>query len=460
MDKYSPQLFLIIAMLANVLVFGLLAWFCKLTNLPAGDRHQLILLSCFGFLANALFLWLASCSTKKSLLRRDAEVKAPLLACLDSGSKSESDLISLPLEKIAQDLTTQVEELRQAERVIVDYSPDLICALDASGQIIELNASAERIWQHPNLSLFGAALTKLSHPDDAQKLNQYLQDLKEGNELKPLECRFISLSGKPVDLSLHAEWSQTGNGYYCVGTDISAAKEIERLRAEISSMVSHDLRAPISALSFFLEGLLSGEFAVLTDAGRAHVLKLKENLQQVLRLINQLLDAEKLDSGGISVDLKVVPIFSVFESVVDLLLPLAERKKIEIEVCQSDLLVFADFDRSVQVVANLLANAIKFSPESSKISLKAESDAGLVKIEVSDQGPGIPVEHWARIFERFKTIDTNKEGSGAGLGLYISKTLIELQGGQMGVYSVPGKGARFWFTLKHATEDDLPGYLS
>lgn len=459
MDNKRPQLYLLLALAVSAATFGLVCFLCKQFNLTADQRNTFTLVSIIGYLATTGCLILASRSLSAGQIADD-NARANLLSCLtNTAGIDDEKLIRIPLEAIATALAKEFEELKQAQRAIVDYSPEIVASLNQKYEILELNANAERIWQHPNFSLLGASILQIAYEGDRQLLEQYLQECKTGKEQKPLECRFLTPNKRLIDLSLNAEWSSSGQGYYCVANDISAQKEIERLKAEISQMVSHDLRAPVSSLSFFLEGLLGGDFGTLTESGKSQVLKLKDSLEQVLRLINQLLDAEKLEAGGINVDLKVVPVSSILETSINILTPLAQKKRLTIDCAETEALAFADFDRTVQVFSNLLSNAIKWSPEPGAIKVTVTGDKETVKVEVSDQGPGIPVNQWTVIFERFKTLDSSNAASGAGLGLYISKKIIELQSGQMGVYSVPGKGASFWFSLKRAGEEDLPGYL-
>lgn len=442
----------------NALALALVCHFVH--DLPVSSAQKIPLFAAviFAYASGAFALYLQAKSPGCDDLRSLQKAKAQLLAVLPEAAPENPDWLKRPIDEIASQVAAELDNLRLGQKAILDYSKELICSLDENYRICQINANAQEIWLHPNLSLIGASLLDLVHESDRRQFEQYFEQCRGAFEEKPLELRMRGLNGKAIDFSWSIEWSPSLRSYYCIGTDISAGKEIERLKAEITSMVSHDLRAPISSLSFFVDGLIAGEFGSLSQIGSKQVLVLKESLQQVLRLINQLLDAEKLDSGSLHLELKVLPAASIVESAVAVLGPLAQKKNLTIEAGESEELVFADFDRSVQIMNNLLSNAIKWSPESSKITVLISVDDDKVKFEVKDQGPGISVESWGLIFERFKTLNDTVQ-SGAGLGLYISKTLTEVQGGQMGLYSVPGKGASFWFWLKRATEKDLPGYL-
>lgn len=127
-----------------------------------------------------------------------------------------------------------------------------------------------------------------------------------------------------------------------------------------------------------------------------------------------------------------------------------------LEFPSSDTLLFADFERTKQVLSNLLSNAIKWSPENSRVEISDESDGAMTKISVKDLGPGIAQSKVKVIFERFKSLDgrSDKEMASSGLGLYICKRLTELQGGSIGVKSTIGQGSTFWFTLPTGELDD------
>lgn len=364
----------------------------------------------------------------------------------------------LALSRLAVAAIEELENSRQAGAVIAEYSSDILCSLDANLRIMELNASAEKIWQHPNIALIGSNIIDLAFAQDQNKLRQYFDSAKTLEQAGEIECQMRTLNGQSIDVSWTAEWSNSINIFYCIGKDITESKQIQRLRAEITAMVGHDLRAPVSGLSFFIEGLLSGEFGKINEQGAARVLRCRDSVEQMLRLINQLLDAEKIESGELKAELKILPVSEIVETAQSLLAAFAEKKNLKIEAEESTLLVNADFDRSVQILANLLSNAIKFSPDGSTIRIMQSCQDHLVTVSVEDQGPGIAAEHWQEIFQRFKSLGESSEGS-SGLGLYLAKNLAELQGGSMGLSSVPGKGSRFWFSMKAASEADLPGYL-
>lgn len=455
--KNNAAIYAILNLLAISVGFALVCLFVHDLQVGSFEKGRILATSTLAYFLAATFIYLGFKEQEKKLLDETEQVSSKLLSVLDKQVASEPQILNLSLLEISEQVVQLVQNLKQGQRAIVDFSRELVCVLDADLRIIDINVNAEKIWLHQNASIIGACIIDFVAASDKERSRSYFVSARN-ETLAPLENRVSDQNGRTLDFSWVVEWSASKSAYFCVVTDISAEKEIERLRAEITSMVSHDLRAPISSLSYFVDGLIAGEFGALNEIGRKQVSKLKDSLQQVLRLINQLLDAENLDSGTMQVQIKVVPAAAVVEASQALLQSLAEQKFVKIVCDDSDELLFADFDRTVQVLNNLLSNAIKFSPENSKIKIKIVENLGAVRFEVVDEGPGLSAENCSVVFERFKTLE-HQSSSSHGLGLYISKKLLELQGGSIGVQSTPGKGAKFWFELKQATEDDLPGYL-
>ncbi|MBX9567516.1 MAG: PAS domain-containing sensor histidine kinase [Candidatus Obscuribacterales bacterium] len=380
-------------------------------------------------------------------------------------------LSALPLDKvkggeqsiatIADACSNEIDNLRYASQLIADYSSDLLFTITDDLKVVELNASVQRALQSNKINVIGTSFFNLVVAADHEKTRAYFERTKASEESDSvLECRLQAGLDKVIDVRWTVEWSRSMNAFYCIGEDITTEKEIQRLRAEITAMVSHDLRAPVSALSFFVDNLSSGDYGELNEKGRTQVSRSRQNVSQLLRLINQLLDAEKLESGEIKADVKIVPVSEIIQSAVHLLQNLAEQKNLEIKVPESESLVHADFDRSVQILSNLLSNAIKFSPENGSIEIRELVGKEEIRIEVRDQGPGVPVANRGELFQRFKSwavAGTNAPSS--GLGLYLAKELAELQGGALQFAPAPGNGSIFTLTMKTASEDELPGYL-
>lgn len=388
---------------------------------------------------------------------------ATLVASLPN-EKQNADMKSGSISAIAEVCSNEIENLRYASQLIADYSADILLSLTEELSIVEVNASTRRALNLDAINLIGAPLLQFVLPVDRELAKAYFEKQKSASEenSSPFECRLNAGPDKVIDVRFTVEWSRSKKTFYCVGADVTAEKEIQRLRAEITAMVSHDLRSPVSALSFFIEDLLSGDYGALNEKGRMQVNRSRDNVARLLRLINQLLDAEKVESGEIRPDIKIVPVSEIILSTTQLLQSLADSKHLSVDFSESSTLVHADFDRSVQILANLLGNAIKFSPENARIVIEEVLGKDFVRIEVRDQGPGVPPAHRDELFQRFKSwsVEGAKVQS-SGLGLYLAKKLAELQSGELGFEpaSAGTTGSTFYFTMRIAHEDELPGYL-
>ncbi len=241
--------------------------------------------------------------------------------------------------------------------------------------------------------------------------------------------------------------------------DVSQRKGVERLKDEFVSTVSHELRTPLTSIRGSLGLIANVTEAPLPEA----VLELLEiamsNTERLVRLINDILDLDKIDAGQL--DLRIAPlnVNEVVTAVLEQLRPLAVGANVSITSGVRGLReIVADEDRLVQVLTNLLSNAIKFSPPGGKIRLDVKTlSSGNARFEIADEGPGIAESDKSRLFSRFQQLDGSDQRSkgGTGLGLAISKAIVEQHGGSIGVNSDVGQGSTFWFELP-MTESFVP----
>jgi signal transduction histidine kinase len=230
-------------------------------------------------------------------------------------------------------------------------------------------------------------------------------------------------------------------------------KRLERLKDEFVSTVSHELRTPLTSIAGSL-GLLRGNAAGDLSAPASRLLEIAyNNSQRLVRLVNDILDIEKLESGRAEFNFKQVEVRSLVEQTVESIRSYAEDHgvKVRIETASSVADIRADTDRLAQVFTNLLSNAIKFSPPAGEVvvTVGKRVDVDVVRITVRDHGDGIPADFKSRIFERFAQADgtnTRRKG-GTGLGLSIAKRIIDRLGGDIGFAEAPGGGTIFHVEL-------------
>ena len=228
-------------------------------------------------------------------------------------------------------------------------------------------------------------------------------------------------------------------------------EEIEQMKQEFVSMISHDLRSPLTSLQFTLGLLADGTYGDINETGQDRVGAAEKSIVRLIGLINNLLDLEKMESGMMTLKKSEITASELFDEVLASMTGFAEEKKVKLEVVPSDTVINADIERLAQVVVNLVSNAIKFSPEGSRVKLIAEDvNSSFLKVSVIDHGRGVPKEFQQTIFERFKQVKDSdgKPKKGTGLGLAIAKAIVELHGGAIGLESKEGEGSTFWFTVE------------
>ena len=174
------------------------------------------------------------------------------------------------------------------------------------------------------------------------------------------------------------------------------------------------------------------------------------SVDRLIRLINDLLDSEKLDAGKLDLSVKKTSTAQLVKASVEAVQGMAEAGGVQLKVAGKDMSVSADGDRIIQVLTNLVSNAIKFSPSGSTVEVRTIERDGFAEFRVIDRGKGIPRAKQTELFKRFKQVDSQGaiEKQGTGLGLAISKAIVDAHGGTIGLDSEEGKGSQFWFRLR------------
>ncbi len=388
---------------------------------------------------------------QKEILEPQLEAKAKLLAQLKE--KSED----MNLEEVSKNIVQELELARQRERLIADYSSDLLLCLNEEIKIIEANLRAESLLGYSVASLLGTPARSIIAEEDSTTFLNFFKTVKEGDNKKTLEVRAKSAHAKLIDLEIQSEWSNNLSCYFCLCKDISERKQNQRLKAEVAAMVTHDLRAPITGISYFMESLSKGLYGELPEKMQAEITKAKLGTENILAMINQLLEAEKLEGGDQQASFEYIPLTDLYEQCNTMLSNFAALKQIRVVFPESSTIVLADFGHLSHIFSNLISNAIKFSPSNSAVVVTENVLAETVTITITDEGPGVPDARKKSIFERFKSEDvgSNHVITGTGLGLYICRQLIELQGGKIWVEDATTGGAAFSFNLKRVKNEDL-----
>lgn len=309
------------------------------------------------------------------------------------------------------------------------------------------------------LETLAQAARKVTEGDLTQVAPVVTQD-EVGELTKIFNQMTRSISYRDQELNFRAERLKAANSELLnlnatleerVRLRTATLEEVDRLKSEFVSHVSHELRTPLTSIKGYIDNLRDGIAGSLTEKQADYLERMKRNSDRLLRLIDALLQLSKIESGKIEIAASSFSYFPMIEEVVQSLSGLINEKKLQILIEPLDDLkdIYGDRDKLVEVMINLLHNAVKFSPENSKVIVSFKKDEHFLTTFVKDFGIGISPDSKLRIFERFYQGKDHLQNRkvGTGLGLYIARQLVELHGGEIWVESERGKGCKFFFTL-------------
>jgi len=234
---------------------------------------------------------------------------------------------------------------------------------------------------------------------------------------------------------------------------VEQLQELDRLKSAFVTIVSHELRTPLTSIKGLVENMLQELTGPLNDKQTHYLSRILLNAERLTRILNEVLDLSKIEAGKMELLRRSMSLHEIFADLLEGFQPLAQLKSISMEVTPTEGMptVHADRDKLYEVLANLLDNAIKFTPTGGRVQIGAQIlDSRYIKVGVSDTGCGISEEHLLKIFDKFYRVQSSSEHvAGAGLGLAITRGLVELHGGTIAVESASGKGSHFYFTLPY-----------
>jgi len=348
----------------------------------------------------------------------------------------------------------QRQELHAMSRAL-ESAVEGISRLDAQGDYIMVNpAYASMVGYQPE-EMIGMEWQLTVHPKDREKVQAAYQKMLRHGKAE-VEARALRKDGSVFDKQIvivkDDNQQQQFFGHYCFMKDISDRREIERMKDEFVSVVSHELRTPLTSIRGALGLLASGVLRVNPEKAQRMLDIAVNNTDRLIRLINDILDIERIESGKVTMNKQACDAASLMSQAIEVMRPLAEKAEICLSVSPISAQLWADPDRIIQVFTNLLSNAIKFSPPGSTVWLSAEiesRESGLpapyITFQVKDIGRGIPKDKLESIFGRFQQVDASdsRKKGGTGLGLAICRNIVQRHAGRIWVTSTLGAGAVF-----------------
>jgi len=358
---------------------------------------------------------------------------------------------------LAEQEVTIEEEIRQRTHAeqerdqLFELGLDMLCIAGFDGYFTQLNPGWERALGWTAEELMARPYIDFVHPDDQESTRREAQKLTQGGATIDFENRYRTQNGDYLWLSWHAASVPEKKLIYAAARDINERKKIERLKDDFVSVVSHELRTPLTSIRGSLGLLVGGVAGELPEKARALAEVAERNSDRLVRLVNDILDIEKIESGTMALIPARVDLMALVEQAVDSNRAYASLYHAELRIVAAapEATVWVDADRIQQVLANLLSNAAKNSPRGSSVEIRVQRLDEELCISVTDHGKGIPQEFQPHVFERFAQAETSaaRHKGGTGLGLAISKAIVESHRGRLWFETAPGVGTTFTFAL-------------
>jgi PAS domain S-box-containing protein len=354
-------------------------------------------------------------------------------------------------KRAEQDLLFKTALLEAQSETTIDG----ILVVDMTGQVLLVNRQFAKMWGFPEETirtkddrmLIEHLRGQVKDPEAFVERVHYLYTHKAERSRDEIELK----SGRIFDRYSSPLQDSTGKHYGRIWyfRDITGRREIDRLKSELVSVVSHELRTPLTSIRGALGLLAGGLLRSQPEKGKRMLEIAISNTDRLVRLINDILDLERMESGKMNMEKRPCIATDMMTEAADNVRELAEKAGVTLSVSPYPSRIWVDPDRLIQAFVNLLSNAIKFSARGGTVWLSATPQANQILFQVKDQGRGIPQEKLESIFERFQQVDASdrREKGGTGLGLPITRSIVQQHGGRICVKSTLGQGTTFSFTL-------------
>ncbi|MCC7024750.1 MAG: PAS domain S-box protein [Thermomicrobiales bacterium] len=363
-------------------------------------------------------------------------------------------------------ISRDIARRKQAEATARDFAEQLRRAFHSAaigmalvapdGAFLQVNRALTEMLGYSEEEMLATTFQQLTHPEDLAADLALTRRLLAG-EIPSyiLEKRYLRRDGPVVWGRLSASLVRDDHGepLYFVSQvqDITATREVERLKDEFVATVSHELRTPLTSIAGFVDLLLEGAGGEISPEMEHYLTVVRRNSQRLIALVNDLLDISRIEAGKIELHREAVDLPQQLRDLIAAFTPQIAGKRQTVQLVLPECLppLWADSERSAQIFTNLISNACKYTPAGGAITITAGRAEDAVWVEVADNGFGIPEEDQPHLFTRFFRASHRaaREEGGTGLGLPITRALVELHGGSLSVQSAPGVGSTFRVTL-------------
>ena len=363
-------------------------------------------------------------------------------------------------------LLESVENEKEFLNAMLDNLDDGIVACDAKGNITVFNKALQKniVFDKEGKTIddlfneYSLNVVTENHRTVKQSyLNRALRGERIRGEVETIRFKNDWTQNLIIDGQQIINSNSEIQGAVLIVHDVTELKQTEKLKKEFVSIVSHELRTPLTSIRGSLGLLINGVMGEFTPKVNKLLEIANSNCERLLLLISDILDIEKIEAGKMVFELKRTDLMEMVNSSVEANQMYANQYGVSLQFIEPDVRIFVnvDTDRLMQVLANLISNACKFSPKGESVSIEMKKIQNKVRVLVSDKGPGVPLEFQSRIFQKFAQADSSdsRRKGGTGLGLSISRSIIEKFGGVLHFITKPNEGATFYFDLPIAHEE-------
>jgi len=395
---------------------------------------------------SVLFAAIGATLLSRHLVRRVAGVREnaalfaagqPLLPPL-TGNDEIAELdrtFHMTVDMIAQSL--------RKEKAILNNTKEVICSFNEHYKIQSMNSASQELLHSEADALLGQNFLNLFSDEEKQRIEQELVKTRESPQSHEFQSLASRPNNSPVEVNVVVTFSPQDKLYYCSIHDLTAKLELERVRREVTAMITHDLKSPLQTVRSYFEMLSLGKFGEINEKGSKLLKLTDEQITRMSDLIQSVLQLEQLRSGLATLESATVDLDKLVKESIDAVQLLADNKEINFELHLSEASAWGESKWIKQIFVNILVNAINYSPAKTTVRVTSQRLDKVSEVRISDSGPGLNEQEKTMIFERFKRLGRKDGPAGSGLGLTICKELMALHQGYIEVESEPGQGSTF-----------------